>query len=106
MSCAIEARELRFRYPNGVPGLDGVDLSVRHDGRLELPAPYLTQRHYQDHIVDDGREMTFSSVHRPVQDYLRPLLARGMVVSDLREAGGGPIPWFLAFRADRVRRQA
>ena len=29
MSCAIEARGLRFRYPNGVAGLDGVDLSRR-----------------------------------------------------------------------------
>ena len=30
MSCAIEARGLRFSYPNGVAGLAGVDLSVRH----------------------------------------------------------------------------
>jgi hypothetical protein len=49
--------------------------------------------------------MTFTSVHRPVRDYLRPLLAQGFVITDLREEGGGPIPWFLAFRADRVRRQ-
>jgi SAM-dependent methyltransferase len=88
------------------PMISAFDLSVRREGRLELPAPYLTQRHYQDHIVDDGREMTFTSLHRPVQDYLRPLLARGFVITDWREDGGGAIPWFLAFRADRVRRQA
>jgi cobalt/nickel transport system ATP-binding protein len=39
MSCAIEARGLRFRYPNGVPGLDGVDLSVRHGERVAVLGP-------------------------------------------------------------------
>jgi cobalt/nickel transport system ATP-binding protein len=39
MSCAIEARELRFRYPNGVVGLDGVDLSVRHGERVAVLGP-------------------------------------------------------------------
>jgi SAM-dependent methyltransferase len=87
------------------PMISAFDTSVRREGRLELPAPYLTHRHYQDRILDDGREMTFTSVHRPVRDYLRPLLARGFVITDVREEGNGPIPWFLAFRADRVRRQ-
>jgi len=39
MSCAIEARGLRFRYPNGVAGLDGVDLSVRHGERVAVLGP-------------------------------------------------------------------
>jgi cobalt/nickel transport system ATP-binding protein len=39
MSCAIEARALRFRYPNGVTGLDGVDLSVRHGERVAVLGP-------------------------------------------------------------------
>jgi cobalt/nickel transport system ATP-binding protein len=39
MSCAIEARDLRFRYPNGVAGLDGVDLSVRHGERVAVLGP-------------------------------------------------------------------
>jgi cobalt/nickel transport system ATP-binding protein len=39
MSCAIEARDLRFRYPNGVTGLDGVDLSVRHGERVAVLGP-------------------------------------------------------------------
>jgi SAM-dependent methyltransferase len=87
------------------PMISAFDTSVRRAGRLEQPAPYLTHRQYQDHIIDDGREMTFTSVHRPLRDYVQPLLARGFVITDLREEGGGPIPWFLAFRADRVRRQ-
>src|SRR3954454_6659155 len=39
MSCAIEARDLCFRYPNGVAGLDGVDLSVRHGERVAVLGP-------------------------------------------------------------------
>jgi cobalt/nickel transport system ATP-binding protein len=39
MSCAIEAHGLRFRYPNGVTGLDGVDLSVRHGERVAVLGP-------------------------------------------------------------------
>src|SRR5919206_2994746 len=39
MSCAIEARGLRFRYPNGVAALDGVDLSVGHGERLAVLGP-------------------------------------------------------------------
>ena len=39
MSCAIEARGLRFRYPNGVAGLDGVNLSVRHGERVAVLGP-------------------------------------------------------------------
>jgi cobalt/nickel transport system ATP-binding protein len=39
MSCAIEARGLRFRYPNGVAGLDGLDLSVRHGERVAVLGP-------------------------------------------------------------------
>jgi cobalt/nickel transport system ATP-binding protein len=39
MSCAIAARGLRFRYPNGVTGLDGLDLSVRHGERVAVLGP-------------------------------------------------------------------
>src|SRR4029078_966339 len=39
MTCAIEARDVRFRYPNGVAGLDGVDLSVRHGERVAVLGP-------------------------------------------------------------------
>jgi cobalt/nickel transport system ATP-binding protein len=39
MSCAIEACGLRFSYPNGVSGLAGVDLSVRHGERVAVLGP-------------------------------------------------------------------
>ena len=39
MSCAIAARGLRFRYPNGITGLDGLDLSVRHGERVAVLGP-------------------------------------------------------------------
>jgi len=35
----IVARGLRFRYPNGVVGLDGVDLSVAHGERVAVLGP-------------------------------------------------------------------
>ena len=39
MSCAVDARDLRFRYPNGVVGLDGVDLHVTHGERVAVLGP-------------------------------------------------------------------
>ena len=39
MSCAIHARGLRFTYPNGVAGLDGVDLHVTHGERVAVLGP-------------------------------------------------------------------
>jgi cobalt/nickel transport system ATP-binding protein len=39
VSCAIRARGLRFRYPNGVVGLDGVDLDVAHGERIAVLGP-------------------------------------------------------------------
>jgi cobalt/nickel transport system ATP-binding protein len=39
MSCAIDARGVRFRYPNGVIGLDGVDLRVAHGERVAVLGP-------------------------------------------------------------------
>jgi cobalt/nickel transport system ATP-binding protein len=35
----IEARDLRFHYPNGVAALDGVDLSVRQGERVAVLGP-------------------------------------------------------------------
>jgi cobalt/nickel transport system ATP-binding protein len=39
MSCAIWAHGLRFSYPNGVVGLDGLDLSVDHGERVAVLGP-------------------------------------------------------------------
>jgi cobalt/nickel transport system ATP-binding protein len=39
MSCAVDASGLRFRYPNGVVGLDGIDLHVTHGERVAVLGP-------------------------------------------------------------------
>jgi cobalt/nickel transport system ATP-binding protein len=39
MTCEIEARGLRYRYPGGAAGLDGLDLSVGHGERLAVLGP-------------------------------------------------------------------
>jgi cobalt transport protein ATP-binding subunit len=39
MSCAIEARGLSFRYPNGHPALMGIDVAVAHGERVALLGP-------------------------------------------------------------------
>ena len=39
MSCAVDAQGLRFRYPNGVVGLDGIDLHVTHGERVAVLGP-------------------------------------------------------------------
>jgi cobalt/nickel transport system ATP-binding protein len=39
MSCAIHARGLRYRYPNGVLGLDRLDLHVAHGERVAVLGP-------------------------------------------------------------------
>jgi cobalt/nickel transport system ATP-binding protein len=39
MSCAIEAAGVRYRYPNGVVGLDGLDLNVSHGERVAVLGP-------------------------------------------------------------------
>ena len=39
MSCAIHATNLRFDYPNGVTGLAGLDLHVKHGERVAVIGP-------------------------------------------------------------------
>jgi cobalt/nickel transport system ATP-binding protein len=39
VSCAVHATGLRFAYPNGVVGLDGVDLHVTHGERVAILGP-------------------------------------------------------------------
>jgi SAM-dependent methyltransferase len=84
------------------PLISAYDPSELRADTARLPAPYLTSRRYQDDVTSKhGIRMVFTSVHRPIQDYLGPLLRQGFVISDFREGGEGPLPWLLAFRADR-----
>ena len=39
MSCAVDAHGLRFAYPNGVVGLDGIDLHITHGERVAVLGP-------------------------------------------------------------------
>ena len=39
MSCAVDARGLVYRYPNGQPALDGIDLHVEHGERIAVLGP-------------------------------------------------------------------
>jgi SAM-dependent methyltransferase len=84
------------------PAISAYEPSELRAEIARLPAPYLTTRHYEDDVTSrHGVRMVFSSIHRPIQDYLGPLLRQGFVISDFREGGDGPLPWLLAFRADR-----
>jgi len=39
MTCAIDARRLTYRYPNGHVALDGIDLNVGHGERVAVLGP-------------------------------------------------------------------
>jgi cobalt/nickel transport system ATP-binding protein len=39
MSCVVDAHGLRFRYPNGVVGLEGIDFHVTHGERVAVLGP-------------------------------------------------------------------
>jgi hypothetical protein len=84
----------------------------------ESDAPFVISGSYFDvHRVDakpyvrDGLSMTFHSVHRPVQDYVRAVVAAGMVIDRFVESPGlsAPepnrwrrMPLFLDFRAQKI----
>jgi SAM-dependent methyltransferase len=84
------------------PFISAQDEQTMHSASFTFSRPYLQPRRYVDRIERDGLGMTFTSMHRPLSDYTSALFANGMVLSALKESGGGVIPWLLAARADKV----
>jgi cobalt/nickel transport system ATP-binding protein len=86
VSCAIRARGLRFRYPNGVVGLDGVDLDVGHGERIAVLGPNGAGKttlmlHLNALLVGDG-ELEVAGIRVGAGD-TRELRARvGLVFQD------------------------
>lgn len=83
------------------PTVSMFDAARMRQGDLHLPAPYLSERRYDDRVEREAVTATFSSLHRPLTDYLRPLLAMGYAITGFGEYGRGPVPWCLTFRAER-----
>lgn len=77
------------------------DLPRKRADELVLPAPYLTERRYDDRAERDGVAATFSNLHRPLSAYFAPLFASGFAITGFSETGRNPVPWCLAFRAER-----
>src|SRR5699024_750670 len=82
----VRARGLRFTYPNGVPGLAGVDLTVGHGERVAVLGPNGAGKttlmlHLNGLLTGSGElEVTGLAVGKPT---LRELRARvGLVFQD------------------------
>jgi cobalt/nickel transport system ATP-binding protein len=86
MSCAVRIRDLRFSYPNGVPGLRGVDVDVTHGERVAVLGPNGAGKttlmlHLNGLLTGDG-EVAVAGVRVGHED-LRELRARvGLVFQD------------------------
>jgi SAM-dependent methyltransferase len=89
---------------------------VQDESPFIIPGSYLDRFHYEDHMEREGVEVTFASVHRPLEMYVRALAAAGFLLELLQEPampdGGGStrpndrrwkrIPMFMHFRAIRA----
>jgi hypothetical protein len=78
------------------------------DAPFVIQGSYLEQRRYADTVERDGLQMTFISVHRPLQAYVEALADSGFVVERLVEVPDSTvlprdrwqrIPLFLDLRA-------
>jgi len=86
MSCAIHARGVRFRYPDGRAALDGVDLDVGHGERVAVLGPNGAGKttfmlHLNGLLMGEG-ELEVAGI-QVRKDALRELRARvGLVFQD------------------------
>ncbi len=55
------------------------------DAPFVIEGSYLGSYHYADAVSRDGLEMTFASVHRPLQGYTEALSQAGLLIERLRE---------------------
>jgi len=69
------------------------------DAPFVIRDSYFEHRHYADLVERDGLEMTFSSVHRPLESIFAALEAAGLPVERLVEVGDPTAP-----RGDRWQR--
>jgi SAM-dependent methyltransferase len=81
------------------------------DAPFVLRESYFERRRYVDRLERDGLEMTFTSDHRPLEGWLRPLADAGFLVDRVREVSApesprwGRIPLFLHVRAVKPERR-
>jgi|SRR5579884_1155788 len=60
-------------------------LSRDSDAPFVIDGSYLANSYYADSVARDGIEMSFVSVHRPLERYVQALAATGFLVERLRE---------------------
>ena len=63
----------------------GLFTGVEPDADFVIKGSYLDAHPYVDRIERDGMEMTYSSRHRPLEDYFRALEAANFLVEAVRE---------------------
>jgi SAM-dependent methyltransferase len=56
------------------------------DAPFVVSGSYIEQRRYTETIARDGLEMTFASIHRPLEAYTEALTAAGFLIERVRES--------------------
>jgi ubiquinone/menaquinone biosynthesis C-methylase UbiE len=82
----------------------------RGDAPFIIRDSYFASRRYADAVERDGLQMTFSSFHRPLQEYVAELVTAGLLIEGIAEIADTTaladdrwqrIPLFLHIRATR-----